>query len=274
MLADAAAPVLLTQPSLRDRLPGTRHAGALDDPADVGGPARHGPASRSAGPGDAAYVIYTSGSTGRPKGVVNTHRGIVNRLDWMQRRVRARTRTTRCCRRRRPASTSRSGSSSGRCSPAPGWCWPGPAGTGTRRTCATLIARRAITTVHFVPSMLARLPGRGRASSACASAAPDRVQRRGAAGRRWPARLPRALPGARAAQPLRPDRGRRSTSAAWHCRPVDAGRPEPGADRRARSRTSGSTCSTRPATRCRSASRASCTSAASAWPAATTAGRR
>lgn len=33
---------------------------------------------------DAAYVLFTSGSTGRPKGVVNEHRGIVNRLRWMQ----------------------------------------------------------------------------------------------------------------------------------------------------------------------------------------------
>ncbi len=32
----------------------------------------------------AAYVIYTSGSTGRPKGAVNTQRGIANRLLWMQ----------------------------------------------------------------------------------------------------------------------------------------------------------------------------------------------
>ena len=31
-----------------------------------------------------AYVIYTSGSTGKPKGVLNAHRGVVNRLLWMQ----------------------------------------------------------------------------------------------------------------------------------------------------------------------------------------------
>jgi amino acid adenylation domain-containing protein len=35
-------------------------------------------------PDDLAYVLFTSGSTGRPKGAMNTHRGIVNRLLWMQ----------------------------------------------------------------------------------------------------------------------------------------------------------------------------------------------
>lgn len=35
-------------------------------------------------PHDPAYVIYTSGSTGRPKGVVVSHQAIVNRLLWMQ----------------------------------------------------------------------------------------------------------------------------------------------------------------------------------------------
>jgi amino acid adenylation domain-containing protein len=35
-------------------------------------------------PDQAAYMIYTSGSTGRPKGALNAHRGIVNRLLWMQ----------------------------------------------------------------------------------------------------------------------------------------------------------------------------------------------
>ena len=35
---------------------------------------------------DIAYVIYTSGSTGEPKGVMIPHRGVVNRLQWMQKR--------------------------------------------------------------------------------------------------------------------------------------------------------------------------------------------
>ncbi len=36
-------------------------------------------------PRDLAYVIYTSGSTGNPKGAMLEHRGLVNRLWWMQR---------------------------------------------------------------------------------------------------------------------------------------------------------------------------------------------
>ena len=35
-------------------------------------------------PENLAYVIYTSGSTGKPKGAMNAHRGLVNRLLWMQ----------------------------------------------------------------------------------------------------------------------------------------------------------------------------------------------
>lgn len=35
-------------------------------------------------PDNAAYVIYTSGSTGEPKGALIEHRAIVNRLEWMR----------------------------------------------------------------------------------------------------------------------------------------------------------------------------------------------
>ncbi|HLP58731.1 MAG TPA: AMP-binding protein, partial [Candidatus Deferrimicrobium sp.] len=38
------------------------------------------PAARS---GDIAYVIFTSGSTGTPKGVVETHRPVINVLEWV-----------------------------------------------------------------------------------------------------------------------------------------------------------------------------------------------
>ncbi len=38
--------------------------------------------SRPLLPGDAAYLIFTSGTTGRPKGVSVPHRAIVNRLAW------------------------------------------------------------------------------------------------------------------------------------------------------------------------------------------------
>ena len=37
----------------------------------------------ASGPGDISYVIYTSGSTGTPKGVVETHRPVVNVLEWV-----------------------------------------------------------------------------------------------------------------------------------------------------------------------------------------------
>lgn len=36
------------------------------------------------GPDTAVYMIYTSGSTGQPKGVPNLHKGLANRLLWMQ----------------------------------------------------------------------------------------------------------------------------------------------------------------------------------------------
>ncbi|GIG60039.1 hypothetical protein Lfu02_44110 [Longispora fulva] len=81
MLADAAVPVLLTQRKGTLTGPTTLY---LEDLAV--GSRRDGAALPDLATADtAAYCVYTSGSTGRPKGVVNTHRGIVNRLDWIQR---------------------------------------------------------------------------------------------------------------------------------------------------------------------------------------------
>ncbi|MFL6234420.1 MAG: amino acid adenylation domain-containing protein [Thermoanaerobaculia bacterium] len=75
MLEDSRVPVLLTQQSLAESLPGTarrvfldRISGESEEAPDVKVSADH-----------PAYVIYTSGSTGRPKGVVVRH-GNVTRL--------------------------------------------------------------------------------------------------------------------------------------------------------------------------------------------------
>jgi amino acid adenylation domain-containing protein len=105
--------------------------------------------------GDAslAYVLYTSGSTGMPKGVMIPHRGIVNRLLWMQEAfgLTAEDRVLQ----KTPFSFDVSL-----------WEFFWPLLTGARLVFAKpeghkdpaylagLIARQGITTLHFVPSML------------------------------------------------------------------------------------------------------------------------
>ena len=85
MLADANTPVLLTQQKLCPKLPATS---ACVICLDTAGPqiSRCSPTGPviDLTPDNLAYMIYTSGSTGKPKGAMNTHRGIVNRLLWMQ----------------------------------------------------------------------------------------------------------------------------------------------------------------------------------------------
>ncbi|MER7185525.1 amino acid adenylation domain-containing protein [Streptomyces hyaluromycini] len=83
MLADARVPVLLAHPGGGEALAADGvTVVAVDERAGDGFPGTE-PAP-AAGPDHLAYVIYTSGSTGRPKGVQVPHRGIVNRLRWMQ----------------------------------------------------------------------------------------------------------------------------------------------------------------------------------------------
>ena len=100
-----------------------------------------------------AYVLYTSGSTGTPKGVMISHRGIVNRLLWMQEAygLTAEDRVLQ----KTPFGFDVSV-----------WEFFWPLLTGARlvfaqpeghkdpQYLADLIARESITTVHFVPSML------------------------------------------------------------------------------------------------------------------------
>ncbi|HSS49853.1 MAG TPA: amino acid adenylation domain-containing protein, partial [Thermoanaerobaculia bacterium] len=87
LLADAGVEVLLTQSRLEERLPeGAATIIRLDPEAFAGeaSGARAPAPLRQALPESPAYVIYTSGSTGRPKGVLVPHRGIVDRVLWLQ----------------------------------------------------------------------------------------------------------------------------------------------------------------------------------------------
>ncbi|MGR3219879.1 MAG: amino acid adenylation domain-containing protein [Candidatus Anammoxibacter sp.] len=107
---------------------------------------------RKSTPEDLAYVIYTSGSTGKPKGVMNTHRGIFNRIVWMQNEYQLND-ADRVL-QKTPFSFDVSL-----------WEFFWPLITGSRLVVAKpgghkdpaylveLIAEEKITTVHFVPSM-------------------------------------------------------------------------------------------------------------------------
>jgi amino acid adenylation domain-containing protein len=85
MVEDSDVRVLLTQERLAAALPATRAAVLAVDRPGAFQPARRRPeAAASTTADNLAYMIYTSGSTGQPKGAMNSHRGIRNRLLWMQ----------------------------------------------------------------------------------------------------------------------------------------------------------------------------------------------
>ncbi|MBG1269111.1 non-ribosomal peptide synthetase, partial [Nostoc sp. WHI] len=85
MLEDTCTGVLLTQNRLLSSLPVNQgRLVCLDaDWEVISQESRENPVS-AVNLDNLVYVIYTSGSTGKPKGVMNTHRGIYNRLVWMQ----------------------------------------------------------------------------------------------------------------------------------------------------------------------------------------------
>ncbi|HEV7509125.1 MAG TPA: amino acid adenylation domain-containing protein [Thermoanaerobaculia bacterium] len=167
-----AKPVLLAQVDLLAA--SVAGAGArlidLDSAAGPAGDADNpllAPLDGGAGADNLAYVIYTSGSTGRPKGVMSTHRGIVNRIAWMQ-RAYGLTPADRVL-QKTPVSFDVSV-----------WelFWPLAVGArlvlarpGGHRDPAYLMRRieeAEVTTLHFVPSMLQVFlaqPGLGRCRS-------------------------------------------------------------------------------------------------------------
>jgi len=85
MAQDAQAPVVIVQKRQIEQFAnlGVRLICAEDQQAEI---ERERVADVGVGLEDEnlAYVIYTSGSTGKPKGAMNTHRGLQNRLQWMQ----------------------------------------------------------------------------------------------------------------------------------------------------------------------------------------------
>ena len=78
MLSDTQVSVLLTQQSLRGKLPASKtQIICLNNDGDkISTESKDNPTSLSAVE-NLAYITYTSGSTGQPKGVCVTHRGVV-----------------------------------------------------------------------------------------------------------------------------------------------------------------------------------------------------
>ncbi|MHC5675023.1 amino acid adenylation domain-containing protein [Nostoc sp.] len=153
MLEDCQAPVLLTQKSLVAHLPTSTQKICLDSDWETISQQSDGNPNSSIKPVDLAYVIYTSGSTGKPKGAMNSHRGICNRLLWMQDAYKL-TQSDRVL-QKTPFSFDVSV-----------WEFFWPLLTGARLVMAqpggqrdatyliNTIAQEEITTLHFVPSML------------------------------------------------------------------------------------------------------------------------
>ncbi|WP_327351861.1 non-ribosomal peptide synthetase [Streptomyces sp. NBC_01304] len=167
MLADSGAPVLLTGPGDAPRPQGAGGPTVVVVDEDVAAGHPETEPAPLAGPDHLAYVIYTSGSTGRPKGVQVPHRGIVNRLLWMQDAYQLGA--SDAVLQKTPVSFDVSV-----------WelFWPlltgarlvlaGPGGHRDPLYLADLIRREAVTVCHFVPPMLDAFLRAGQAG-ACAS---------------------------------------------------------------------------------------------------------
>jgi amino acid adenylation domain-containing protein/non-ribosomal peptide synthase protein (TIGR01720 family) len=82
ILEDAKPKIIITQSGLSHSLENTGSEIVLLEDILLSDSAPFSKVSYQ--PDDLAYVIYTSGSTGKPKGVLIQHKGLCNRLLWMQ----------------------------------------------------------------------------------------------------------------------------------------------------------------------------------------------
>ncbi|MFG3438648.1 amino acid adenylation domain-containing protein [Nonomuraea sp. NPDC047897] len=88
LLDDSGAGLLVTCSGLLDRLPAARPTAlVVDHPPPDPDPGPDDEPLPHLTPGHLAYLIYTSGSTGRPKGVEVPHRGVVNLVTDVARRL-------------------------------------------------------------------------------------------------------------------------------------------------------------------------------------------
>ncbi|TFW29135.1 non-ribosomal peptide synthetase [Duganella callida] len=159
MLEDAGPAVLLTQRAVANRVRSDAVPAIVIDGDDALRAIAAQPDSNidaaaiGLHAGHLAYMIYTSGSTGLPKGALNEHRAVVNRLHWMQQTfgLHAGDRVLQ----KTPFSFDVS---------VWEFFWPlmygaalviaRPEGHKSPAYLAQLIDQAAITTLHFVPSML------------------------------------------------------------------------------------------------------------------------
>ena len=153
MVADARPSLVFTQSHLRARLPGVDVPVVVLDEPSAGLAVADDPVPTTVEGDTHAYVIYTSGSTGRPKGVQITHRALRNRIAWTQATFSLTPRDRVL--QKTPSSFDVS---------VWEFFWPltvgarlvlaAPGGHRDVAYLAEVIRAEAVTTVHFVPSVL------------------------------------------------------------------------------------------------------------------------
>jgi amino acid adenylation domain-containing protein/non-ribosomal peptide synthase protein (TIGR01720 family) len=159
MLADAKVDIILTHGNIHNERPfldeNNRLVLDLDTMQETLSQADSSNPSLINTPQDLAYIIYTSGSTGNPKGVMLQHQGAVNRISWMQNEYQISAASFDRVLQKTPYSFDVSV-----------WefiwpmitgcplCFAKPGGHKDPEYLIEIIKKYAITTLHFVPSML------------------------------------------------------------------------------------------------------------------------